>query len=373
MKLLNEPARGKAPAARKDAQWKRRVSESAALSGLDLVVRNVVRETAESCSIELEAADVADRERLDYRPGQFLTLRIPHAEGALARCYSISSSPFSDEALKVTVKRSVGGRASNWLCDNAREGMRLRSLPPSGLFTPKSLEDDLLLIAGGSGITPIMSILKSALLRGRGRLVLVHVDRDQSSAIFADEIGALERGHTGRLIVVHWRSDASGRLDISTLRELTAACSNYDAFICGPAGLNELAQAALQANGTEFSRIHLEVYNSLSGDPFLQMGAEVASAAAGAIEVEVDFYGDTRRLFWPSNVVLLELLLRNNIDAPHSCREGGCGTCMCQTTEGRVRMIDNNVLGVRETQAGYILACQALPDGVDVKVTFGFA
>ena len=131
-----------------------------------LRVARVIPETAEACSIEFEV-DSADADRFGYRPGQFLTVRIPSDRcGSVARCYSLSSSPHTDGRPKVTVKRTADGYGSNWLCDQIAAGDELDALPPAGVFTPRSLDDDLLLLAAGSGITPVISIVKSALAAG---------------------------------------------------------------------------------------------------------------------------------------------------------------------------------------------------------------
>lgn len=130
----------------------------------------------------------SDRSRgaLRYAPGQFLTLRVPSERtGSVARCYSLCSSPYTDDALAVTVKRTADGYASNWLCDNAHPGMHMHVLAPSGTFVPKNLDADLLLIAGGSGITPMMAICKSALSEGTGQVTLLYANRDENSVIFA--------------------------------------------------------------------------------------------------------------------------------------------------------------------------------------------
>ncbi len=132
------------------------------------------------------------RDKFAYRPGQFLTLRIPSDRtGSVARCYSLASSPFTDDAPKVTVKRTSDGYGSNWLCDNIAAGQTLEVLPPAGVFTPKSLDHDFLLFGAGSGITPVISILKSALTQGGGTVVLVYANRDEKSVIFAEELRAL--------------------------------------------------------------------------------------------------------------------------------------------------------------------------------------
>ena len=127
-------------------------------------VVEVVRETADAHSLVLEPLE---GDRFDYRPGQFLTVRVPSERpGGAARCYSLCSSPVRDDHLKVTVKRTRDGYASNWLCDNVVTGCELEVLPPAGTFVPRDLDTDFLLLAGGSGITPVLSILKTALHAG---------------------------------------------------------------------------------------------------------------------------------------------------------------------------------------------------------------
>ncbi|MGY2063304.1 FAD-binding oxidoreductase, partial [Nocardia gipuzkoensis] len=156
-----------------------------------LRVAAVIAETADACSLVFDVPEEL-RERFTYQPGQFLTLRIPSDRtGSVARCYSLASSPHTDDQPKVTVKRTAEGYASNWVCDNVKAGDELEVLPPSGVFTPKDLDEDLLLFAAGSGITPVMSILKSALARGGGRVVLVYANRDHDSVIFAAELREL--------------------------------------------------------------------------------------------------------------------------------------------------------------------------------------
>ena len=124
-------------------------------------------------------------DRLRYSPGQFLTLRVPSDRtGSVARCYSLCSSPFTGDPMTVTVKRTVDGYASNWLCDNAHAGMKIHVLAPSGTFVPKTLDTDFLLLAAGSGITPMMAICKSALAEGSGKVVLIYANRDENSVIF---------------------------------------------------------------------------------------------------------------------------------------------------------------------------------------------
>src|SRR3954449_7625389 len=158
-----------------------------------LVVREIVRETDDACSVVLEAPAGAD---FSYRPGQFLTLRLPTAAGPVGRCYSLCSSPHVDPELRIAVKRVRDGIGSNWVNDSLAVGDEIECLAPSGVFTPKTLDDDLLLFAGGSGITPVLSILKSALAVGSGQVVLVYANQNENSVIFADKLRQLVEDNT---------------------------------------------------------------------------------------------------------------------------------------------------------------------------------
>ena len=142
--------------------------------------------------------------------------------GSVARCYSLCSSPFTGDALTVTVKRTADGYASNWLCDNAHPGMKMHVLAPSGTFVPKTLDTDFLLLAAGSGITPMMAILKSALSEGSGKVTLVYANRDENSVIFAEALRELAAKYPDRLTVVHWLESVQGLPSAAALAELVA-------------------------------------------------------------------------------------------------------------------------------------------------------
>jgi 3-ketosteroid 9alpha-monooxygenase subunit B len=232
----------------------------------DLRVVGIVEETADARSISFEPPEGAD---FSYRPGQFLTLAVPSEQtGVAARCYSLSSSPHDGGPLTVTVKRSADGYASHWLCDHLRVGSTIRSLPPAGIFSPASLDADLLLFAAGSGITPVMSIIRTALAEGSGRLVLLFANRDERSVIFARELAALAAAHPRRLGIVHWLETVQGLPTQEQLRIFAEPCSTYDAFVCGPALFMKITVAALKELGFPRDRRHQERFVSLGGNPF---------------------------------------------------------------------------------------------------------
>ncbi|MGH8694719.1 MAG: FAD-binding oxidoreductase, partial [Burkholderiales bacterium] len=174
-----------------------------------LKIHQVVEETADARSIIFDLpADL--RETFRFKPGQHLQLHIPCADKPLPRCYSLSSTPTADEPLRVTVKRVADGRASNWLCANLRAGDTLEVMPPAGVFTPRALDGDFLMFAGGSGITPVFSIIRSVLAGGTGRIRLIYANRDERSVIFGAELARLSREHPQRLQVIHWLDTVQG-------------------------------------------------------------------------------------------------------------------------------------------------------------------
>ncbi|AGC64759.1 flavodoxin reductase Hmp [Mycobacterium liflandii 128FXT] len=342
---------------------------------LELQIAEVVAETDDARSLVFAVPDGSDDprippERLRYAPGQFLTLRVPSERtGSVARCYSLCSSPFTDDALTVTVKRTADGYASNWLCDNAHQGMRIHVLAPSGNFVPKTLDDDFLLLAAGSGITPIMSICKSALAEGSGQVTLLYANRDERSVIFADTLRELSAKYPDRLTVVHWLESLQGLPSATALAQLAAPFTGRTAFICGPGPFMEAARVALQTLDVPAGQVHIEVFKSLESDPFAAVTVEDSAAEPPATAV-VELDGQTHTVSWPRSAKLLDVLLAAGLDAPFSCREGHCGACAATLRSGKVNMEVNDVLEQQDLDDGLILACQSHPESDSVEVTY---
>jgi 3-ketosteroid 9alpha-monooxygenase subunit B len=337
-----------------------------------LRISAVIPETADACSVVFDVPEEL-AERFAYQSGQFLTLRIPsELTGSVARCYSLASSPHTDDRLKVTVKRTADGYASNWVCDNLHAGDTLEVLPPSGAFTVKDFDEDLLLFAAGSGITPVISILKSALARGNGRVVLIYANRDAESVIFAGELRELAAKHPQRLAIVHWLETLQGLPTVEALARLAAPYTDHRAYMCGPKPFMDGVHDALAQLGLPRNRTHAEVFNSLSGDPFsTDSPVEVSDEeAADAATVEVELDGQVHNLRWPRRQTLVDLMLSKGIDVPYSCQEGECGSCACTVVEGKVEMDSCEILDPEDIEAGYILGCQAHPVTDHLKIQF---
>jgi 3-ketosteroid 9alpha-monooxygenase subunit B len=354
----------------------------------DLRVVGVVQETADAHSVSFAVPEGAEAE-FEYRPGQFLTLAVPSdLTGVAARCYSLSSSPHDGGPLTVTVKRTVDGYASNWVCDNLREGSTIRALPPSGIFTPADLDADLLLFAGGSGITPVMSITRTALAHGSGRIVLFYANRDERSVIFGPELTALAAEHPHRLVVVHWLESVQGLPTQEQIRTFTEPFRSYDAFVCGPAPFMKLTIAALRELEFPRERRHQEKFISLGGNPFgdLEQRAEAEheleeadsdeafeppAPDRGNVRLEVELDGETYVYDdWAPTTKLLEHLESKGVKAPYSCREGECSACAVRLLEGEVKMLNNDVLDDEDLADGIRLACQSLPVTDVVRATY---
>lgn len=359
-----------------------------------LTVTDVHPETADAVSVTFEVPeDIAVA--FERRPGQFLTLGVPSDQtGLVARCYSVCTPP--GDPLTVTVKRTVDGYASNWINSELRVGDTVRMLPPSGIFTPKSLDDDLLLWAGGSGITPVMSILRTALRDGSGRIVLFYANRDEKSVIFAAALRDLAAAHPERLLVIHWLESVQGLPSQDQVREFAAAYAEWTSFCCGPGPFMKIVADALRDLGFPRARRHQEKFVSLGGNPFGDVEEVLAAQATiaeaddgtdaddslveserepepdfGPVAVEVELDGEHHSFDdWSGKEPLLEFLEGKGIRAPYSCRQGECSACACMVLEGEVRLKHNDVLDQTDLDDGIRLACQALPASEKLRITY---
>lgn len=354
-----------------------------------LNVTEVIAETADACSVVFEVpADL--QEKFAYTPGQFLTVAVPSDQtGLAARCYSLSSSPHSGKH-QITVKRTADGYASNWICDNLKAGDTLRLLPPSGIFTPKDINADLLLWGGGSGITPVISIARTALEKGSGKVVLFYANRDQDSVIFAAELRDLVAEHPDRFTVVHWLESVQGLPSQEGIKLFASYFAEYTSFCCGPAPFMKAVATALKELEVPRERRHQEKFVSLGGNPFGDVEEVLAAqkilaeaddadepddatepAFAGPVSIEVELDGKHHTFDdWDGRQVLLEFLEAKGVDAPFSCREGNCSSCACIVLEGDLKMKHNEVLDKDDLADGIRLACQALPLAEKIRISY---
>lgn len=330
-----------------------------------LRVREVISETPDACSIWLEAP-VGQEDRFLYRPGQFLTFRLPLAGETIQRCYSLSSTPGLDRDLRITVKRVPGGRGSNWICDALAAGDRLEIMPPGGRFVPDTLEGDFLLFAGGSGITPVLSILRAVLAEGHGRVCLIFANRDERSVIFAELLRELQLQHSERLQVFHLLDSVQGPPSRTQLMWLARPWWHAQTFICGPGPFMAAVEEALEALGMPPERVRLERFVSPPERPVTLGTAASQSEPAltsdeQASEVSVTLDGQSLHFRCRHDETLIEAAERQGITLPSACQAGMCATCMCRVVEGEVDLQHNDVLDERDLARGMTLSCQAQP------------
>jgi 3-ketosteroid 9alpha-monooxygenase subunit B len=322
----------------------------------------VVRETEDACSLVLDTP-------FAYSPGQFITVRVPSEQtGSVARCYSLCSSPHvSGERPAIAVKRTAGGYASNWILDNVKAGSTLEVLPPAGTFTPNSLDGDFLLFAAGSGITPVMSILKSVLAAGRGRVLLIYANRDERSVIFRSVLSDLAARSDGRLVVLHWLDSLQGVPTPAAIAALARPYAAWEPFVCGPDPFLRAAREALGSLGVPAKRVRAERFLSLADNPF-EASENAGSGIKATLLVTLD--GEDRTLPWPAGMRMLDVLTDAGLEAPFSCRQGICGACACQLVSGEIEMAHNEVLEDADLADGYILACQAVALTTEVGISY---
>jgi 3-ketosteroid 9alpha-monooxygenase subunit B len=338
-----------------------------------LKVARVVEETADARSIVFEVPD-ALRETFRYKPGQHLQLHVPCGPKPLPRCYSLSSSPAFDEPLRVTVKRVADGRASGWICSQLKAGDTLEVMPPAGVFTPRSLDANLRMFAGGSGITPVFSIIRTVLAKGSARINLLYANRDEHSVIFGNELTELARQYPDRLQVFHWLDSVQGRPP--TQEQISAIAKDWgldgaECYICGPAVFMDSTAAALYALGVPHALVHIERFVSLPEDadaPAPAPAAAPAGAAGSELEVELD--GATHHIKLRPGELIIDAMEAAGLQPPFSCRAGACAACMCHLEEGEIEMQHNHVLDESDIEQGWILGCQAVAKSPKVKIKY---
>ncbi|WP_326780858.1 2Fe-2S iron-sulfur cluster-binding protein [Streptomyces longwoodensis] len=345
-----------------------------------LPVAAVDRLTDDSVALTLEVPEEL-RPEFRHAPGQHLALRRVADGVEVRRTYSICSpAPATGEpgprTLRVGVRLVEGGAFSTYALKEMQVGDEVEVMTPAGRFTLEPAPGLYAAVVGGSGITPVLSIVSTLLEREpRARFCLVRGDRTAASTMFLEEVADLKDRYPQRfqLVTVLSREEQqaglpSGRLDRERLTGLLPALLPVEAvagwFLCGPYGLVQGAERALRDLGVPRARIHEEIFHVDPVAPTVTTGAPAHST----VTARLDGRGGT----WPvqEGESLLETVLRNRPDAPYACKGGVCGTCRAFLVSGEVRMDRNFALEPEETDAGYVLACQSHPVTEAVELDF---
>ena len=347
-----------------------------------LPVAKVERETRDAIAVTFDVPD-ALRDLFRFDAGQHLTLRT-HLDGEdIRRSYSICTP--AGGPLRIAVKRSPGGAFSTWANDALREGALLDVMPPMGHFnvpTDEAASRHYLGIAAGSGITPLMSIVGSALAgEPRSRVTLVYGNRASSTVMFRDELAALKDRYLDRFSLVHVLSREPqdiellhGRIDRAKADALFKSWVPVDdvdyAFVCGPEGMMDAVRESLLAHGLPADRIKIERF-AASIPKHTHVARPLPKAAHTECEVTVIIDGSQRMFILEKGVEnIIDGGIRNGIELPYSCKGGVCSTCRCKLIDGDVDMDVNFALEDYEVARGFRLACQSYPVSDKVIVDF---
>jgi ring-1,2-phenylacetyl-CoA epoxidase subunit PaaE len=346
----------------------------------ELTIRDVRPETGSAVAISFDVPE-ALKEAFAYQPGQYLTLRAEIGGQDMRRSYSIASC--QGEALTVGVKRVEDGVFSTF-AQTLKPGQTLQVMPPEGRFVTKNAMN-IVLIAAGSGITPMVSIASDVLARG-GEVTLVYGNKRTDTIMFRDALDSLKDRYLERLTLIHILSrepqDVSilnGRITGEKIVSLAqaGAVDLRDAdgiFLCGPGAMIDDVSDALTADGIDPARIHFERFTQDGEAPRVPKSAAAEAAAENGVAVEVMLDG-TRRLFRfeAEDDTVIDAAARQGLELPFSCKGGMCCTCRCKVAEGSAEMAVNYSLEPWELEAGFTLACQARPTSEKLVLDFDAA
>lgn len=337
-------------------------------------VREVKRETDQALTLVFEQ-NVSD---FPYKAGQYLTLIFEIDGAEHRRSYSLSSSPQIEQYLAVTIKQLEGGKVSNYIFHKIKKGDAIKVMPPMGNFClevqPKS-DQSFVFIGAGSGITPLMSMIKTALHTGpKSKLMLVYGNKNENDVIFRDELSALEQQHPGRLEVIHVYSRVEqhddayiGRINGSLLHELLherekETMAKAEFFLCGPAGMMQESKAAIADLGVSEKQIHQESFVTAS----TEKRPEKEASADYVVTILLD--GETHEVKVPADKSILKAGLDEGLDMPFSCQSGICTACRGKLLSGEIEMEEDEGLTEDEIKEGYVLCCVGHPKTEDVRI-----
>lgn len=351
-----------------------------------LTVANVHKETADSAVVAFRIPSDL-REDFHFTHGQYLTLKLSVNGEELRRSYSICSSPLDPEEIRIAVKKIPNGRASSVLVDKLKPGMTIEVMTPMGNFTTAldpSKARHFVAFAAGSGITPILSILKTVLrTEHKSRFTLFYGNSDVDRIIFRSKLEELKGQHGDRLAVHHILTCGThedtlfnGRITTEKAAQLLGRfvtdSMDKEYFICGPEQMMVNVSEALEKQGVDKKRIHIELFTtpvtSEAKSPPVTVGE---GAFTGVAKVKVIMDGRETTLDIPaSGDSVLDAALDGGLDVPFACKGAVCCTCKARVVEGKVEMAMNYALTDEEVADGYVLTCQTHPRSANVTIDY---
>ena len=351
-----------------------------------LRVSEVKRDTNDATTI---AFDLPSQyyEMFNYKAGQYVTLKFNLNNNDVRRSYSLCSSPVLEEPLRIGVKRVKNGLVSNHINDNVKVGDIVDVMPPNGNFfvnTNKEHYKTYYLFSAGSGITPILSILKTVLhTEKRSYVYMIYGNRNQDSIMFKDELEKLQYQYHDRFVLTHmfsrpksnwsdlWKSSKSqpfkkGRIDLKAIEWFVNTyppyAQNAEYYICGPGTMIENTKSALKRIDVPDERIFMEHFGASDSEK------HVEAFENAHLTARLD--GETIQVKVPKGTTLLRALINAGKEPPYSCEGGICASCICKLNAGRVHMKTNLTLSDTEVEQGHILSCQSIPLSEKIEITY---
>ena len=350
----------------------------------NLKVKDIIHETKDAIALVFEQPPEG---KINYKAGQFLTLLATIQGKEVRRAYSFCSSPFVDKDLAVSVKRVEGGLMSNWIPDNLKPGQFLKVMEPMGQFVTEFRKENkrhLIMFAGGSGITPMMSIIKSILDQEPESICsLIYCNRNVDSVIFKGELDRLQTVDEGRLHVIHVLDNApmnwqgySGLLNHEMLKKLFERIPDWGIekstyLMCGPEGMMKNVETLLALQNISEDKIFKESFVAGVLDKEKKAEATAAEGVNTAHEVTIRYDGQEYKVMVQPNRFILETALDQGIDLPYSCQSGLCTACRGKALSGKVKLDEEEGLSQSERDEGYVLTCVGHPLTDDVVIEIG--
>ncbi len=364
-----------------------------------LKVRDIIRETSEAITIVFEKP----AQEMSYESGQFLTLILPMEGKEIRRSYSLCTSPLIDPHPSVTVKRVASGKVSNYLNDTLKPGDTLQVMEPKGTFiTPMHVDNQrhVVMFGGGSGITPLISLIKSLLhSEPHSRVSLIYANRSEETIIFKNQLEALQKQYPGHFHVLHVLEEPSkgfactpGMVTADRVPELLSQLPYQEPqteyFLCGPQGMMDEVMKALRAMKIGPRLIHKESFvagpnqkkepAAVAADADTQAGWDTGTSVGAfgnthkpvteAHEVTIRYEGETYRFVVAPESSILQTALALDIDLPYSCQSGLCTACMGKCTSGRMKLDEEDSLTEEDLKEGFVLTCVGHPLTSDVVI-----
>jgi len=342
----------------------------------ELIVTDIHKTIRDAVVVTLAPANDAESGEFDFTQGQYLTFRHEFDGEELRRSYSICAGK-DDGILQVGIKRVDGGAFSTWANEELKAGDVVEALPPmGGFFTPldSANQNQYLGFAGGSGITPVLSIIKTTLMaEPESRFTLVYANKSVTSIMFREELEDLKNSFMGRFNVIHILETDAQEIDLFTGLVTEDKCAELfkgwidiehvnTAFICGPEPMMLGIAAALRTAGLGDGQIKFELFaSSQPGRAKKKAASSAVTSAEGQTTAAITLDGATQTVTMDRDTSILDAARDNNIDAPWACKAGVCSTCRCKVIEGEVEMAANHALEDYEVAKGYVLSCQAYP------------